>query len=103
MEERDLRRAEFLEAVFEAYLTVLEKTDQWLLQSELEVAAMYFKKKVIIYQPEPYQPEQPEPGKDNRPTPNELNPNGAETVRIWYNGINHYERAKLCQALIPAQ
>ncbi|MCE5316690.1 MAG: hypothetical protein LLG04_04925 [Parachlamydia sp.] len=71
--------------VFKAYLTDLRNTNRYMLQEEVQLAAEYFKKHVILYQPYP-----------NGGEVGILDLNASapgEPVHVWYNGGNHYEHA----------
>lgn len=87
-EEQDNRKRDFVndKEVFAIYLENLKKTSVYLLQDELAAAAKCFKIQVILYQPGWFNEHQ-------KITFDTLNDEGIEVVHIWYNGVNHYERA----------
>lgn len=86
IEEKNRRIDQFLknEQILNAYLANMAKVDTYLTQDELEAAAICFNKTVRLYQPGW--------GSDDSMGISELNP-GHEVVEIFYNGINHYEKA----------
>lgn len=94
MSEEQIRRREAIlndfindPVVFKAYLAELRNTRRYLLIEELELAAQFFKKHVILYQPYPNSTDIPI---------QEFNASASgEPVHIWYNGGNHYERAAI--------
>ena len=69
-----------------AYLVNMSNVVLYILQDELEAAAIRFGITVDLYQP----------GWGNDPTIGHevLNDGQANRVSIWYNGVNHYERAE---------
>lgn len=75
------------DAVFNAYLENLADTGVYLLQDELAAAGKCFDKQIILYQPDW--------GTDGAGKTKfyPITKSGAETVHIWYNGFNHYQRA----------
>lgn len=75
--------------VFKAYLKHLVKTSTYLDQTELEALALCFNKKIYLYQPGWFN----DRDKVTCSEPINKDCNGPE-VCIWYNGVNHYERAK---------
>ena len=76
--------------VFTAYLKHLEKVGTYLDQAELAAAAIFFNKKVYLYQPGWFNDSDKVTCLEE---PFNKDGDGPE-VCIWYNGFNHYERAK---------
>ena len=88
--EKDTKTEEFIsnKKVMQAYCNSLEKTGNYLLQEELLASAEYFRKTILLYQP----------GwgtESGKLTCNELPAGSQNVVTIFYNGVNHYERAEL--------
>ena len=90
----DQRKKDFLQnpKVFNAYLNNLAKTNVYLLQDELIAAAIYFEKKLVLYQPD-YIWKNGERKIADKKVRSVFNSTGKETVVVFYNGHNHYERA----------
>lgn len=76
--------------VFKCYLSHLVKVGTYLDQTELEAAALCFNKKVYLYQPGWFNDRDKVTCLER---PFNEDSNGPE-VCIWYNGYNHYEKAK---------
>jgi FtsZ-binding cell division protein ZapB len=90
--------------VVEAYLAVIKDTGQYLLQDELVAIAESLGKRIILFQPGW--------GEDrNKLQYSEITPEGTQvvsdldpsqfsenTVCIYYNGLNHYEKAVVVKA-----
>ena len=89
--EQNLLTQEFVNhpAVRQAYLNDLKRQGNYLLQTELELLAIYLNKKVILLQPT-----WGSTGEDEI-TSNTLNPNGEGEHHVYYNGTNHYEKASI--------
>lgn len=76
------------ETVLKGYLAHMKKTNVWMLQEEVVLAAKCFDKTIVLYQPGW--------GKDSHKlTGKTLNPGKKDIVPIYYNGISHYERAAI--------
>ena len=87
--DQDERKETFMNSplVFDAYLANLRKVGTYLLQDELIAAARVFNKKLILCQPDWLNSEIAVAGEST------IANSDAEKVYIWYNGINHYEKA----------
>jgi len=89
-EKQDDQKKLFIQdkKVFEAYLTCLANTGVYLLQDEMVAAALCFDKRVIFYQPGWYNDREAIASQT-------INDSGKDTVYVWYNGYNHYQRAEV--------
>jgi hypothetical protein len=89
-EQKDAKRADFVNdpVIFEAYLKNLQDTRVHLLQEELIAAAECFGMNLVLYQPGW--------GKDSQIGRTECRHGSDEdeTIAVWHNGFNHYQRAE---------
>jgi hypothetical protein len=91
---QEARKAAFVKEVFEAYLNTLQDTKVYLYQDELIVAAKFFDKKIVLYQPE-WNKEVGKVRKTYKIASAVFNEQATDCRIIWFNGHNHYEGALL--------
>jgi hypothetical protein len=89
-QEKDARLEQYLqdEEVLNAYLETVRDTGQYLLQDELIAAAECFNKTLVLCQSGT-----PWGETDDVAFHETFNEGVSEPVYVWYNGVNHYERA----------
>lgn len=89
-EQKDQRIEAFLQApeVRQAYYDTLKATSQYLLQDELIAAAECFGKTLVLCQPGWGEASE-------QVFQDTFNEGASEPVYVYYNGVNHYERASL--------
>jgi hypothetical protein len=85
MAQQVQRKTDFKKDALKDYLDNLKKTHVYLLQDEMIAAAECFNKRLVLVQPGW--------GSDSKSGQDTFNSGATDTVHVWFNGFNHYQRA----------